>query len=272
LSLCACTIYSPDLLTSTGGAAGAGGASGAAGAGNPCGTGSKCKDAGPDGSSGAGGAAGSGGAAGAGGAVVPDDAPSFPYVTSTTLSPSIGVGLSLEGTLDWAHWGLKMATDYNHKVLNSPLISLSTATAKPRSVYTGTAPMFAWSDGTPTVSGNTSNGTQFAGAAAGDGFIVTAPASADLRSLRLYLGVFDGTGEITMTLSSPGGDGALNVDSSNSDSLTSATETWNVQVVTIRFLDANPKSMLTVSWVLKGVSPSIKTAIHLAAATMQLAQ
>src|SRR5882672_12815954 len=92
LSLCACTIYSPDLLTSTGAA---GGASGAAGAGNPCETGSKCKDAGPDGSAGAGagGAAGSGGAAGAGGAVIPDDAPSIPYVTSTTLSPSIGVGL-----------------------------------------------------------------------------------------------------------------------------------------------------------------------------------
>src|SRR5258708_16823057 len=81
--LTGCTIYTPALLTP--GEDNAGGASGAAGAGNPCNTGSLCTDAGPDGSSGAGGSAGTGGggAAGAGGAAIPDDAPSFPYVTST---------------------------------------------------------------------------------------------------------------------------------------------------------------------------------------------
>src|SRR4051812_30408703 len=117
LLLGACMIYSPSLLVNDDAASGA---SGAAGAGNPCGTGSKCVDSGPAGSSGAAGSGGSGGEGGAGGTSDPADVPILPYISSTTESAVLSIGLSTEGRIDWAHWGLNKASDYNHKNIPNP--------------------------------------------------------------------------------------------------------------------------------------------------------
>jgi hypothetical protein len=264
--LCACTIYSPDLLKST---EAAGGGSGAAGAGNPCSTGSKCADAGQGGASGRGGAAGAGGASGAsgaGGGGVDSDAATVPYISSTTLNPSIGVGLSSEGTLDWAHWGLTKAADYNHKKLANQLQLISTLASvgtKPITLYTMDPTTFAWSDGTPTASGMSTNGVQVAGI--GEGFVVTAPAGTpEVRLLRLYVGVIAGTAQITAKFSDPKASNTM-----LSDLLTRETNVWYPQVMTFEYQDSAPGTTISITWkVLSGADAGMMPAVHLAAVTL----
>jgi hypothetical protein len=175
----------------------------------------------------------------------------------------VAIGLTSEGTIDWAHWGLKQATDYNHKAKVTPLISLATTNGKAQSPYTGDPSTFAWSDGTPTPVAMTNTGTQISSATAGDGFIVTAGASADSRKLRLYVGIFAATAAIEIKLSSTKG-----VDAMEADQLTSTNETWVVQVITVDYQDPNPQSTLSVRWAVQS-TVSNKAAIHIKAATLQ---
>jgi hypothetical protein len=260
--LCACTIYSPDLLKNTDPLVGG---SGAAGAGNPCATGSTCAEAGKGGSAGAGGSSGAGGSTGAGGDPVDAGLPAtVPYIQSTTLNPNIGVGLSEEGTLDWAHWGLTMATSYNHKNLAKPLLStLASAGTRPVTLYMGVQDTtFAWSDGIPTVSGMSSNGVAVAGV--NEGFVVTAPAAAEVRLLRLYVGVMAGTALIQAKLSDPKA-----TDAMLTDVLTSKTDSWVKQVITIEYQDAAPGTTVSVRWTVQsGNDAGTMPAVHLKAVTL----
>ena len=107
--------------------------------GNPCGTGSTCIEAGERAALRAPVGAGSSGGAGTLDAGQPEvtSPATVPYITSTTLNPNIGVGLSTEGTLDWAHWGLAKVGDYNHKNIPNPLLStLASLGTKPITIYT----------------------------------------------------------------------------------------------------------------------------------------
>jgi hypothetical protein len=213
---------------------------------------------GAGGAGGSGGASGSGGAGGAGGSVVA----MVPYISSTTLNPTIGVGLSSEGTLDWAHWGLKTAADYNHKNLPNPLLStLASVGTKPITLYAGVADTtFAWSDGTPTVSGMSKNGVQVAGI--GEGFVVTAPTAAEVRLLRLYVGVMAGTAQIQAKFSDPKA-----TDAMLNDVLTAPTDMWVVQMITVEYQDSAPGTTISVRWTLQsGTSPM--AAVHLKAVTL----
>jgi hypothetical protein len=207
--------------------------------------------------------AGSAGSAGVGGDDMDAGAPS-PYISSTTDGPNLTIGLSSEGTLDWAHWGLKMAADYNHKNLTNPLLwTLATVGTRPITLYTGASDStFVWSDGIPTASATTRNGVQVAGV--GEGFVVTAPATAQPRLLRLYVGVMAGTGQFQAKFSDPKA-----ADATLSDVLTSDNGIWYPQVITVEYADAAPGTTISITWkVLSGNDAGVNPAVSLKAVTL----
>src|SRR5438477_5376063 len=78
-------------------------------------------------------------------------------VTATQLTGSFAplpsgsnVNLSAEGTLDWAHWGLTSATDFNHLATTNHYISNYSLVG---SVFPAAANSFpsacSWTNGTP---------------------------------------------------------------------------------------------------------------------------
>jgi hypothetical protein len=186
-----------------------------------------------------------------------------PYITSTTLSPVVSVGLSTEGNLDWAHWGLKTASDYNHKNLANPLLwTLASVGTRPITRYTGDPTTFAWSDGTPTMSAMSNSGVTVAGI--GEGFVVTAPTSGEARLLRLYVGVKSGTAQVMAKFSDPNA-----TDMMLTDLLTMDSDIWYPQVMTFEYMDAAPGTTMSVTWkVLSGSDAGAMPAVHLKAVSL----
>lgn len=254
----ACSIYDTSLLPSglTGGTAGQTGAGiGAAGGGGLAGAVTM-----------GGAAAGDtmlGGAAGAGtseGGEGPAHA-RVPYVTGFIGAPLISVGLTLDGTLDWVHWGLQNAADRNQKMIAvSQLLDFKpTGSVAPARLLNGPT-TFVWSDGTPIKSASTKDGISWQGV--GEGFQLALSAGADVRILKLYVGVFGGTGALKAALSDPRSVG------SGDDRLTSDKPAWLLQVVTVEYGHADkPGTMLNVSWRVETASAA-NAAVSLTAMTI----
>ena len=243
----ACSTYEPSLLKSDGGAVTGGAGLGGGGAGATVGTTSGA-GAGAGAMAAGGVAAGTGNVAGADGlAGTPDGgegpAPAtVPYVNGIIGAPFISAGLTLEGTFDWAHWGLESAGAYNHKAgVVSQLLDFTPVGSVAPARFLSGATTFVWSDGTPTKSASTKDGISWQGV--GEGFQLAVSAGTDKRKLQLYLGVYGGTGALTATLSDPRSVGSGN------DRFTSDKPAWVLQVVTIQYGYADkPGTTLNVSW------------------------
>ncbi|GIF22405.1 hypothetical protein BJ973_002728 [Actinoplanes tereljensis] len=109
------------------------------------------------------------------------------------------VDLTAEGTDDWVHWGedgtfsLERDKNGNFKILEG------TPTA-PRFRHALSAQFFRWTGGDPVDhSDGTTTGIRTCGA--GNGFTVSAPASATTKVLRLYVGIISAKGELRASLS-----------------------------------------------------------------------
>jgi hypothetical protein len=241
----ACSTYEPSLLQSTftGGAAGAGqGGSAGAAAGSTGAAAGSAGDA-PVGGN-VGGDMPSSGAAGAAGSAEGGDRAieTSPYVSGTILAPFINAGLTLQGTLDWAHWGLTAAGDYNHKaaVVSQLMDFKPTGSVAPTRFLDGPT-TFVWSDGMPTKSATTNDGIKWQGV--GEGFQLAVSAGQDVRKLQLYVGVYAGTGALTASLSDPQSVGK------GDDRFTSEKATWALQIVTLEYGNTDqPGATLNVSW------------------------
>jgi hypothetical protein len=127
---------------------------------------------------------------------------------SASLAPTPAtINLTAAGTLDWARWGggNYIADDpsaYNHKASVTPLISTYTligpdaATSAEQWNEAGT-PIFAWSDGTPTLTGDGlgNGGSYFPNTGnsiigVGDGYQITVPASTTPQILKVFTGCY----------------------------------------------------------------------------------
>ena len=175
------------------------------------------------------------------------------------------IDLTSEGTTDWAHWGLDDADSFNHKEVGGSAVGLISDVAY---VGEGTDTVwrpsdhpndFSWSDGTPTTSATTTNYimSDWADPDAGEGFSFTVPASANPRTLNVYVGAFNTTGELSATLS-----GGL----SQSKTLPlPGTGNNRYGYYTVDFIGAG--QTLTIDWLTTSASggPGVK----LAAATLQ---
>jgi hypothetical protein len=231
----ACATYGPDVFGPP--SVGDGGSAGATGtAGQSAGTGAA-------GSGGDGGSGGSGAAAGSiGEGGKPDEPATVPYVTGVIGAPSISVGLTLDGELDWAHWGLKNPNDRNHKANITPqLLEFKPTGVLAPTRYLSGPTTFTWSDGTPTVSASSADGIQWTGL--DEGFELVVPAEVPVRRLLLYVGAYGGTGTINAKLSDP------RANSTVEDRFTSSKEAWVRQVLSFEFGFADqPDTTLTVSF------------------------
>jgi fibronectin type 3 domain-containing protein len=128
-------------------------------------------------------AAGSGGGGGLVGAVLPVASP---------------VNLTAVGTSDWGQWASPSL--FNHKSTGGGQISTYTAIGSPWVSGYGNDPRtLTWTDGTPTATGSSTQGVYLGGV--GVGFQFTAPADLTTRTLTVYVGGFDSTGQLTATLS-----------------------------------------------------------------------
>jgi len=124
-------------------------------------------------------------------------------LTGTFAATPASVNLTTEGTIDWAHWGRNGALVFNRKAnLTPPLISdILKLGNGDRSWFSDCPTAFSWTDGTPTASAtNTTTGTLTNGAV-GNGLEITVPADTNLRTLKLYVGVWFTRGKLEASLS-----------------------------------------------------------------------
>lgn len=102
----------------------------------------------------------------------------------------VSVDLTAEGTSDWAHWGLVNKNSFNHKATGGSQISNFTMIGSNSVVrYDDNLTAFSWSDGTPLLSANGSTtGIYITGVT--NGFEISAPADTNMRTLRVYVGLY----------------------------------------------------------------------------------
>ena len=119
-------------------------------------------------------------------------------ITGTVADQTAAVNLTAEGTLDWAKVGGTNSTSIDHKASGGSQIS-GFSISYPSTQYTDNAYAVSWSDGLPTVSSaGTTNGTYVSGANSYIQFMV--PASNTLRTVKVYVGGYNITGEFTAQL------------------------------------------------------------------------
>jgi uncharacterized repeat protein (TIGR01451 family) len=121
---------------------------------------------------------------------------------SFATSPTGSVNLTSAGILDWAHWGRNGPTAFDHKLGVTQQISNFTKIGAGALTWFADCPTtFTWTDGTPTLSAtNTATGINTNGAV-GNGLEITVPADTNLKTLKVYVGVWFTQGKLEATLS-----------------------------------------------------------------------
>jgi hypothetical protein len=98
--------------------------------------------------------------------------------------------LSDEGTNDWTHWGLVSAASINRKAGVAPQIGeLKAIGPRPVLRYADNFTHFNWTDGVPTANAtDTPTGIYVFGLT--NGFELNLPASPQLRTVKVYVGLY----------------------------------------------------------------------------------
>ncbi|MEO8372398.1 MAG: hypothetical protein ABI806_24645, partial [Candidatus Solibacter sp.] len=122
-------------------------------------------------------------------------------LVSSLATPPATVQLATEGTLDWAHWGLATASDFNHKAgVASKISTFTSVLATPAARYADNLTTYSWTAGTPAASAvNTPTGVYIAGG--NQAFRITVPADTTQRTLKVYVGVWQASGTMVAHLS-----------------------------------------------------------------------
>ena len=128
--------------------------------------------------------------------------------TFAPVSQGSTVDLSSEGKVDWIHWGLHTESSQNRKSGMVPQISdyrlVDTTNGFAFAYqYADNYNGYSWADGYPAVTvTNTPTGVWAYGTPALEsGFEISAPADTITRILKVYVGVFAGTGRLRAFLS-----------------------------------------------------------------------
>jgi hypothetical protein len=121
---------------------------------------------------------------------------------SMITSPLGSVNLTTEGVLDWAHWGRNGPTSFDHKGgVTQPITDITRLGTSSVSWFTDCPTAFTWTDGYPTLNVLSTPTGIDVGGVVGNGFEITVPASTNLRTLKLYVGVWYAQGKLEATLS-----------------------------------------------------------------------
>ncbi len=119
---------------------------------------------------------------------------------SNAVPPSM-INLTVEGTADWAHWGLVSANSFDHKSGVTRQISDITVlgTQAPQQ-YADNLTAYSWTDGTPTPSAtNSTTGVFITGTT--NGFEIQASADTTPRRLKVFVGLYGAQGNFQAFLS-----------------------------------------------------------------------
>jgi len=118
------------------------------------------------------------------------------WLSGSIVALAATVDLTADGTLDWAHWGLAASNSFDHKdgvTGQIPEAGLIGTNALQQLITYPTG--FNWSDGTPTPSASgTTTGVFIIGLT--NGFALAIPASTTLQTLKLYVGLYAGQGNL----------------------------------------------------------------------------
>jgi hypothetical protein len=160
-------------------------------------------------------------------------------ICGSVETPGVVVDLTQIGTKDWRHWGLQSATDINRKITGGGLITATVIGTSAPILYTNDPTTYSWSDGEPTRTvTQTPTGIYVAGV--GHGFKITVPAQTTKQTLRIYLGLWESSGTVNVTLSSTPGTYTKTIEDP-------ASAITNVCFV-IDFTASSPSEVLTVLW------------------------
>ena len=201
-------------------------------------------------------------------------------VSAGTLSGSFAsiavnsvVNLTTNGPLDWVHWGLYTETSLNRKAGVLPRIGDFTAISGSGTnafVYVyqfgDLAHGYRWTDGTPESSvDDTHTGVWAYGVPnVGTGFEFSVPADTTERTLRVYVGVFSGKGDVEATLS----DGSAAAYSNNT---LSSTRGSTNRVYVFSYAADAPGQTLRIRWKLQmGMGTRPDANVTLQAATLAM--
>jgi YD repeat-containing protein len=181
-------------------------------------------------------------------------------LSGSFANPGSNINLTTDGTSDWAHWGLNSATAFDHK--SSVLSEIGNVTkigGSSVSWLNDNPTSFTWTGGTPTASAtNTQSGIFISGV--GNGFQFNVPADTEEKTLKIYTGLWRGTGRLEATLSD--GSAAPFIDTS----LSNGSGTSN-GVYTITFKAASVGQSLRVRYTNSSSDPVGN--VTLEAATLQ---
>jgi hypothetical protein len=184
--------------------------------------------------------------------------PDVSAIRITRAAIASTVDLSAEGSRDWVHWGeestfsLERDEDGNFAILEG-------SPTAPRFRHALSPQRFAWSGGSPVDhSDGTPTGIRTCGQ--GNGFTLSAPATGDTRTLRLYVGVLAARGKLTATLSTGGVTATVTLEEKD-NSLSTA-----VFVITYR---APKDGKLNLDWVTDAAFDSDCGGVALEAATLR---
>jgi hypothetical protein len=122
-------------------------------------------------------------------------------LSASVAAPPASVNLTAEGAADWTHWGLGTNTSFNFKDLVPRKISNFTKLGDhPVQRLADNYAAFSWTDGTPmSHAADSTTGIFTTGFT--NGFMLTAPADTNSRTLRVYVGLYGAEGEFQAYLS-----------------------------------------------------------------------
>ncbi|MDB4965837.1 MAG: hypothetical protein JWN44_1526 [Myxococcales bacterium] len=118
----------------------------------------------------------------------------------TSAQPPVTADLTAVGTIDWAHWGLTIAADFDHRSGGGQIPDFSKIGNGTPSQFGMFMWGFSWTNGTPHASAtNTMSGVYLSGA--GSGFTLDLPADNAIRVLKLFVADYNCTSRLTAHLS-----------------------------------------------------------------------
>jgi hypothetical protein len=173
-----------------------------------------------------------------------------------SIEAGTNVDLTLNGKLDWVHWGLYTDSSVDRKAGVVPMIGDYHLIANTNSLYV-TAYQFAdnangytWYDGSPRQNvTNTTTGLWCYGypISLESGFEFSVPADTNQRTLKVFVGAFNGKGQFTASLS----DGSAPDFTNGINSTVNNLGNGPSGVFTINYSANSPGKMLTVRWTLQ---------------------
>ncbi|MBZ5626105.1 MAG: hypothetical protein LAQ69_46580, partial [Acidobacteriia bacterium] len=156
-------------------------------------------------------------------------------ITGGGTASAAAVDLTAVGTSDWAQW-----PGYDGNAAGNEQISDFAFLGIANNVYNNDPRTLAWSDGTTTVCGSSTQGVSVSGTS--NGFLVTVPADTTNRTLNVYVGGWNSRGMLTAHLSDGSAPDFV-------DAGFSSTGQYDV-VYTLTYYAASPGQQLTVLWTL----------------------